>query len=207
VWAVLPCACLLVAAGAAAEPREMASPAECQKAVNQPAVQTAESALKRDPAALEGYFKLADAWSDAGCFHEALRVLQTAEAAHFATPQLTTRLRVARSLVGEERFFDNLERADAEVKVQRAVFRCTSLGDLDSCNAAVEARPGDAALLAAQRAALEKKSRPDDGDKVAQSAAIAPAAAQAAPRPVLSAREVPVVRPHYSNAAQGDQSH
>jgi Flp pilus assembly protein TadD len=152
--------CLL--ASAAAESHEAASPSTCQAASTQPAIANAKIALDRDPSDLRRRFGLADAWSDAGCFNDALQVLQSAGSAHQGNKELETRLRVAKSLVGEEHFFDDLDRASGAAKLKRDTFRCTSLGDLDACNEAVSLSPDDPALLIADGDALARAKRPAD---------------------------------------------
>lgn len=207
----------LLSANCRAEPREIASPAECQRAERQPPIAAVKAAQEQNPADLKGYFKLADAWSDAGCFREALHVLQGAQAANLASPELTTRLRVARSVLGEEQYFATLERADTEVQVRRAIFRCTSLLDVEACNQAVTSRPNDPDLLAAQRAARTRADRTETAmesnvqagagaavSRLPEGGVTAPAAPP--PAPVI-ARVPPHARVRYTNAAAGDQSH
>jgi tetratricopeptide (TPR) repeat protein len=151
-----------VLAFAAAESHEAASPSSCQNAATRPAIANAKAALDRTPSDLRKRFGLADAWSDAGCFNDALQVLQSAEATNQGNKELDTRLRVAKSLVGEEHFFDDLDRASVGAKLKRDTFRCTSLGDLDACNAAVGMSPDDPALLIAGGDALARAKRPAD---------------------------------------------
>src|ERR1700733_3459799 len=98
---------LLFLMSTAAGAREAASPASCQAAAAQPAIADTKVALDRNPTDLPARFKLADAWSDAGCFNEALQVLQSGRELHPESKELETRMRVARSLVGEEAYFDN----------------------------------------------------------------------------------------------------
>ncbi len=147
---------------AAAWSREVASPSACQAAAAQPAIAGAKSGVERDPRRLTSIFRLADAWSDAGCFNEAVQVLQNAAASHPESLELRTRLRVARSLVGEERFFDNLDRADAEAKLKRDTFRCSTLSDVDACSEAARLKPDDSAALIAAGDALVRANRPGD---------------------------------------------
>jgi hypothetical protein len=151
---------LLFLMSSVAGAREAASPASCQAAAAQPAVANMKAALDRNPTDLPTRFKLADAWSDAGCFNEALQVLQGGRELHPESKELQTRLRVARSLVGEETYFDNLDRANDDAKLKRDTFRCTKLSDLDACGEALRMKPDDPALLVAQGDALvhEKQS-------------------------------------------------
>jgi tetratricopeptide (TPR) repeat protein len=151
---------VLLLAAAAAQSRAAVSPASCQAAAAQPAMQSAKAALDRNPSDLRTRFNLADAWSDAGCFNEAVQVLQSAQQQHPGSKELETRLRVAKSLVGEQTYFDNLDRADAEAKLKRDAFRCNTLADLDACSEAARMKPDDATLLIAQADALVRAKRP-----------------------------------------------
>ena len=144
----------------AAGAREAASPTACQAAAAQPAIVSAKSALDRSPRDLRADFNLADAWSDAGCFNDAVHVLQAAEALHAGNKELETRLRVARSLVGEAHFFDNLDRANEDAKLRRSLFRCTTLADPQACAEAVRIKSDDPAVLVAQGDALAREKRP-----------------------------------------------
>jgi tetratricopeptide (TPR) repeat protein len=150
----------LIGAAAAAASREAASPAVCQAAAAQPGIAQARAAQQANPGDLGAVFHLADSWSDAGCFGDALNVLQRARAAHPSNAELETRLRVAKSLVGEEQFFDTLDRADAEVRLKRATFRCTSMADVESCKEASRLKPDDTSLLVAEGDALLVAKQP-----------------------------------------------
>ena len=155
VWALL-----LLSATAGA--RESASPSSCQAAAAQPAIIDAQGALERSSANLSARFGLADAWSDAGCFAEAVQVLQDAPELQSKNPELQTRLRVAKSLVGEEVYFEKLDRANAEAKLKRDAFRCSTLSDLDACSEAVRIKPEDATLLVEYADALMRSKRPGE---------------------------------------------
>ena len=148
----------LIAATAGA--REAASPASCKAAGAQSPIADLKAEVADSPDDLKMLFGLADAWSDAGCFSDALQALQGAAPAHPGNKELETRLRVARSVVGEEHYFDDLDRANDAARSKRAAFRCTSLGDLDACNDALRAQPGDPELEVAQGDALMHAKRP-----------------------------------------------
>jgi hypothetical protein len=112
---------------------------------------------------------------------------------------LETRLRVARSLVGEERFFENIDRADAAARLKRDIFRCTSLSDPEACNEAVRLAPDDPTVASARAEALARLKKPADASP---SAATLPTPPKAHERLASST----VVR-RYSNAAPEGQSH
>jgi Flp pilus assembly protein TadD len=151
-WLLLLLCLFTVSAGA----REAASSAECEQAGSAPPIAAAKTAAAASPGELRAQFRLADAWSEAGCFGSALQVLSEAARQHPADRELQTRLRVARSVVGEERFFDNLDRAEDQARVKRNTFRCSSLQDVAACAEVVRASPDDAQALTAQGDALLK---------------------------------------------------
>lgn len=153
---------ILLLAAASASPREAASPSACQAAAAHPAIAAAGAALQRHPDDLRSQFALADAWSDAGCFNDALQVLQRAAVRHPDDQELKTRLRVANSLVGEAHFFDDIDRANTNAKLKRASFRCTTLSDPEACGEALRLQPGDPVLLVARGDALVRAQRPMD---------------------------------------------
>jgi tetratricopeptide (TPR) repeat protein len=193
VWGLL-----LVSATAGA--REAASPSSCQSAAAQPAIIGAKSVLERNPADLAARFSLADAWSDAGCFTEAVQTLQNAPDPQSRNQELQTRLRVAKSLVGEEVYFEKLDRADAEAKLKRDTFRCSTLSDLDACSEAVRIKPEDAALLIEYADALVRAKRAGEAiSRYRRAAALAPNQADIATK--LSAAEAQVRASQASIAA------
>jgi hypothetical protein len=155
-------ALLLVVASASAWSREAASTSQCEAAANQPPIAGALARTAKDPDDLRAQFALADAWSDAGCFNDAVNVLQGAARSHSENAELQTRLRVARSLVGEEHFFEDLDRADTQARLKRATFRCETLADLDACSEALRVKADDPAVLTAQGDALLRARRPSD---------------------------------------------
>ena len=165
----------LLFVSATAGAAETASPSSCQSADVQPAITAAKAALDRNPANLAARFSLADAWSDAGCFTVALQILQNAPDLQSGNKELQTRLRVAKSLVGEEVYFEKLDRADAEAKLKRDAFRCSTLSDLDACSEAIRIKPEDTTLLIEYADALVRAKRPGEAIvRYRRAAALAP---------------------------------
>ena len=226
-------ALLLLLFAATVQAREAASPAECEQAASHAPIADAKSAAAAAPGELRAQFRLADAWSEAGCFSSALQVLADASRQHPGDRELQTRLRVARSVVGEERFFDNLDRAEDQARVKRNAFRCSSLQDVAACAEVVRATPDDAQAFASQGDALFKAGRSAEAlvsyrraaalapelplaDKIAasQSQAASNAAARIETAPV-EPRSKPMVRvarataeaPRFSNQEPESHSH
>jgi tetratricopeptide (TPR) repeat protein len=178
----------LLFAAAAAGAHESASASSCQAAAAQPAIANAKAALDRDPAVLIAHFNLADAWSDAGCFNEAVQVLQSAQNQLPGNKELETRLRVAKSLVGEEIYFEKLDRAAAAAKFKRDSFRCSTLSDLEACGEAERIKPDDAPVLIANADALVRANRPAEAiGRYRRAAALVPGQAEVAAK--ISAAE------------------
>ncbi len=146
----------------AAMAHEAASPAACQAAAEHPAIAEAKAALDANPADLRVRLKLADAWGDAGCFSEALQVLQAGETSNPGNKELQARLRVARSLVSEQGYFDSMDRAAKNATLARATFRCAKLADVNSCDDALNLKPDDPELLIAKADALVQLKRPGE---------------------------------------------
>ena len=196
---------LLVCASAGA--REAASPSSCQAAAAQPAIANTKAALDRSPTDLPTRFRLADAWSDAGCFNEALQVLQSGRELHPESKELETRLRVARSLVGEETYFENLDRANDDAKLKRDTFRCTTLADVDACGEALRMKPEDPALLVAQGDALVRAKRPAEAiGRYRRAAALAPDLPDVASKISAAEAQSPISRPGGPAAGGGSSA-
>jgi tetratricopeptide (TPR) repeat protein len=152
-------ALLLIGVYRAAWPHETASPATCQAAAERPAIAEAKAALDANATDLRLRLKLADAWGDAGCFSDALQVLQGGEALNPGNKELQARLRVAKSLVSEQSYFDSMDRATKNAALSRATFRCAKLADVNSCDEALNMKPDDPELLVAKADALVQLKR------------------------------------------------
>jgi tetratricopeptide (TPR) repeat protein len=163
-------ALLLICLCRTALAHEAASGGARQVGAKQSGIAEAKAALDADSSNLRVRLKLADAWSDAGCFSDALQVLQGGEALNPGDKELQTRLRVARSLVSEESYFDSMDRAAKEAVVSRAMFRCAKLADLNSCDDALNMQPNNPELLTAKADALVQLNRPGEAIGIYRSA-------------------------------------
>jgi tetratricopeptide (TPR) repeat protein len=163
-------ALLLICVWRAAWPHETASPATCETAAERPAIAEAKAALDANTTDLRVRLKLADAWGDAGCFGDALQVLQAGEAMHPGDKELQARLRVARSLVSEQGYFDSMDRATKNATLSRATFRCAKLADVNSCDEALNVKPDDPELLVAKADTLVHLNRPGEAIGIYRSA-------------------------------------
>jgi Flp pilus assembly protein TadD len=226
VWPIV----LMLSAGSAWS-SDAATPSGCQAVASQPTLSSALAKVARNPDDLRAQIALADAWSDAGCYNDAVVVLQNAVSAHPGMAELQTRLRVAKSLVVEEHYFDDLDRVDRQAKLKRDAFRCDNLADLDACGEAVRLKPDDPALLTALGDALMQAKRPSealqhyrhaeslaaDTPALAEKIRVAEAELPAVPAPAPAgsesvnariARAPPRTAPRrYSNLSPAGQSH
>ncbi len=151
--------CLLASVGAVSaheQPKEGA----CEASARQPAIVSARESLQRTPDALKVRFGLADLLIDAGCYDEAVHVLEDGTAIHARNEELQKRLRTARSLISERQFFDGLDQAELDAKLSRHVLRCTRFGDIDACDQALAIKPDNVAVVIARGDALLKSQRP-----------------------------------------------
>jgi tetratricopeptide (TPR) repeat protein len=155
-------ALLLICVCRTAWPHEAASPAACAAAAEEPAIAAAKAGLDANPTDLRVRLQLADAWGDAGCFNEALQVLQGGEALHPADKELQARLRVAKSLVSEQGYFDSMDRAARNATLSRATFRCVKLADVNACDEALNQKPDDPELLMAKADSQMQLQRPGE---------------------------------------------
>ena len=134
----------------------------CQPGAESPAVAASRVDLAKDDRSLDARLKLADALLAQMCYAEAVHVLEDGEAIHPRNPGVQSRLRDARSMLSEQRYFDGLGNAQEAAKRQRNTLRCKQLGDLSACDAALADTPDDTELLGAKGDALLQANRVTD---------------------------------------------
>jgi hypothetical protein len=105
-----------------------------------------------------------------------VHVLEDGEALHPRNNAIQSRLRDARSMLSEQRYFDGLGRAEEAAKIQRNLLRCRKLGDIAACDEALRTKPNDSEILIAKADALVQSNHPSDALPVYRHAAdVAPA--------------------------------
>lgn len=134
----------------------------CNNSPPSAATETARQTLERDPRDLDARFQLADALAAASCFDDAVHVLEQGEAVHGRNAKLQARLREARSMLGEQHYFEGLSRAEESAKFSRHLLRCTKLADLQACDEALQQKPDDPDVIIAKGDALAQMKRPTD---------------------------------------------
>jgi tetratricopeptide (TPR) repeat protein len=168
VWRAVVYACCAVMASLAMLPLSLADGAPVPAAVScppgsrSPVLDAARVALDKDEAALEPRLKLADALLAAGCYGDAVHVLEEGETTHPRNGGIQSRLRDARSMLSEQRYFDGLGRAEEAAKDQRNLLRCRKLNDISACDEALRLKPDDTDVLSAKADALAQSNRPAD---------------------------------------------
>ena len=186
--------CLLAGVGVVSaheQPKEGA----CEASARQPAIVSARESLQRTPDALKVRLGLADLLIDAGCYDEAVHVLEDGTAIHARNEELQTRLRTARSLISERQFFDGLDQAELDAKLSRHVLRCTRFGDVDACDQALAIKPDNVAVVIARGDALLKSQRPLEAlDAYRRATALDPSNADVATKTKLCAGAAPYRR-------------
>jgi len=149
----------LLISGSAWAAREAAPPAACYRAAQTDEIAGAKAAVAANPADLRARLKLADAWSDVGCFSDAVQVLQAGEDAHPRDKELQARLQVAKSVLSEQSYFDSMDQSAKDARYSRAAFRCTKLSDLSACDDGLSMRPTDPDLMVSKGDALLQQRR------------------------------------------------
>jgi Flp pilus assembly protein TadD len=163
---------LLVAPGAFAHGN---SDPVCTTAGQQPEVVAARADLQHTPDVLSKRLHLADLLLSAGCFDEAIHVLEAGEASNPRSTDLQYRLSRARSMLREKEYFEGIDEAEAAARLRRNVLRCTQLSDVDACDAVLSVQPTNADIVLAKGNALMKANRNDEAlAAYAQAAQLAP---------------------------------
>src|SRR5215471_8215641 len=129
-----------------------------------PAIESARAELKQNSRSITVRTSLADQLIDIGCYDEAVHVLENGARLFPGDRNLATRLRTAKSFVGEREF---LAKQNAVVPANtadslRAQLRCKQFGDLQACEQALSGSPNDAALWIAKGDLLLKEKRSRD---------------------------------------------
>jgi tetratricopeptide (TPR) repeat protein len=151
--------CVLAGTGAV-RAHEQPKEGACATSARQPAIISARESLQRTPDALKVRFGLADLLVEAGCYEDAVHVLEDGVAIHPRNEDLDRRLRTARSLISERQFFEGLDKAELEAKLSRHVLRCARFADVEACDQALVLKPDNVVVVIARGDALLQSQRP-----------------------------------------------
>lgn len=151
-------------------PHPDSAPPTC-KAGPLPAGATAAQAdLNADPDNTKARIAVADALLDQGCYSEAITLLEAGSARHPRGSELQSKLRDARSLMSEQKYFEGLGQAQENARQQRNLLRCRQLADIAACDDALKAKPDDVTLLLAKSDALLRANRAGEAVTLSQHA-------------------------------------
>jgi tetratricopeptide (TPR) repeat protein len=134
----------------------------CSTTGQQTEVVAARTDLQKSPDTLSKRLHLADLLLNAGCFDEAVHVLEAGEASNPRNSDLQYRLTRARSMLKEKEYFEGIDEAEAAARLRRNILRCTQLSDLDACDAVLSVQPTNADIVLAKGNALAKAGRNDE---------------------------------------------
>lgn len=143
----------------AAEAHESAY-ASCPTTTNWSRVDPASKKLKDNEGDMDLRLALANTLIEQTCYEDAVHVLEDGAAMHSRSTEYQARLRYAQSLIGEQRYFDGLGRAEEAARRKRNLLRCSKLNDLGACDDALQSQPNDGEILSAKADALMALKRP-----------------------------------------------
>jgi hypothetical protein len=128
-----------------------------------PAIVAGKQIVERAPEVLDTRLNLAELLVDAGCYRDALELLQAGSQWHLRDEKVQTRLRLVRSLLDESRAASAVDEQQARSHAQRSrdALRCTRFSDLTACERSLVDSPGDPALIAATAAARARRVEPE----------------------------------------------
>lgn len=132
----------------------------CKKSSPSEATLAAGQALEQDPRDLDARLRLADALMTDNCFEDAVKTLEAGEAIHGRNAKLQSELREARSILREQGYFEELNRAEESAKLSRHLLRCNRFADIEACDQALALKPDDPQVVLAKADALVQANLP-----------------------------------------------
>lgn len=133
---------------------------ECKASSHSEATLAAGKALEEAPLDLDARLRFADALMTENCFEDAVKVLETGEAFHGRNAKLQSELREGRSILREQGYFEDLNRAEESARLSRHLLRCNRFADIEACDRALTIKPDDPQIVIAKADALVQASRP-----------------------------------------------
>jgi tetratricopeptide (TPR) repeat protein len=118
-----------------------------------------KTVLQRSPTLLGTRIELAALFEKAGCYDEAVHVLEEGQKYNPLNPSLQFNLRRARSMVKEEHHLEGVDQAEASVRLNRKMERCTREGEVAACDEVLSQQPNNTKILIAKGDALMKAHR------------------------------------------------
>ena len=130
-----------------------------------PDIAAGKTALQRSPTQLRKRMELANLLEKAGCYDEAVHLLEEGQKYNPYNPTLQFSLRRARNMVKEERHLEDVDQAEAAVRRNRKMERCTREGEVAACDEVLSQQPNNTKILIAKGDALMKAHRPAEAWK------------------------------------------
>jgi len=150
---------LLASAGFA---RDAAETPCVQGGRQNPDIVAGRAALQRAPTMLGKRIEVANALQKAGCYDDAVHLLEEGQKYNPLSPTLLLSLRRARNMAGEEHYLQGVDQAEATARRNRNLQRCTRLSEVAACDDVLSQQPDNAKILSAKGDALMKAHRPED---------------------------------------------
>jgi tetratricopeptide (TPR) repeat protein len=130
-----------------------------------PGIAAGKTALQRSPTQLEKRLELANLLEKAGCYDEAVHLLEEGQKYNPFNPTLLFSLRRARNMVKEEHYLEGIDQAEASARLNRKMERCTREGEVAACDEVLSQQPNNTKILIAKGDALVKAHRPAEALK------------------------------------------
>jgi tetratricopeptide (TPR) repeat protein len=130
-----------------------------------PDIAAGKTALQRSPTLLGTRIELAKSLEKAGCYDEAVHVLEEGQKYNPYNPTLLFTLRRARSMVKEEHHLEDVDQAETSARLNRKMERCTREQEVTACDEVLSQQPKNTKILVAKGDALMNAHRPAEAWK------------------------------------------
>jgi tetratricopeptide (TPR) repeat protein len=124
-----------------------------------------KTALQRSPTLMGKRMELANLLEKAGCYDEAVHLLEVGQKYNPFSPALLFSLRRARNMAREEHFLEGIKQAEASARLERKMERCTRERDVAACDEVLSQQPNNTKILIAKGDALVGAHRPAEASK------------------------------------------
>jgi tetratricopeptide (TPR) repeat protein len=130
-----------------------------------PDIAAGKTALQRSPTQLGKRMELANLLEKAGCYDEAVHLLEEGQKYNPYSPALLFGLRRARNMVKEEHYLGGIDQAEASPRLIRKMERCMREREVAACDEILSQQPNNTKILIAKGDALVEAHRPAEASK------------------------------------------
>jgi tetratricopeptide (TPR) repeat protein len=130
-----------------------------------PDIAAGRAALQQSPTRLGKRLELTNLLEKAGCYEEAVHLLEEGQKYNPFNPTLLFSLRRARNMVKEENYLQVVDQAEASARLNRKIERCTREREVAACDEVLSQQPNNTKILIAKGDALVKAHRPAEASK------------------------------------------